>query len=427
MKSSVAVSLLMIAVTVGIGWIDSKRLISARDKRAALAARAVELGLASTNGTERIQRPDRETEARRFAADYLAFILKEKIRFQIDTPEDEDFIHRWDALQERTATLDAKQLGTLIEELRAADDLEEDVIRSLIGDIGFYMARLDPRATLRLFDEPPRPSDTLAEQLLGSSLGLLAKTDPSAAIDWLRENSVNHADLINDRSKMYILKELAEMDPILAFHWIDKLDLTNAAEGIWTVAAHAQTPEQQTAVLSALRLHLDSVQDKNDRDRMLETALVGLISNAAKQGFEPASRWIETANLKDEEIRSIHQSLESSIQPGDRSQWIDWIGQRFPEESSKSGIRGIFRSWTANDHRAAAEWIGSAPQGPLRDHSIHAFSAAVAPYEPETAAQWALTLAPGDAREGTLREIHRNWIKSDPAAAAAFAAEHGLK
>lgn len=51
---------------------------------------------------------------------------------------------------------------------------------------------------------------------------------------------------------------------------------------------------------------------------------------------------------------------------------------------------------------------------------------AVAEYEPQVAAQWALTLPAGEARQRTLLRIYQNWPKADAAAAAAFAKEQGL-
>jgi hypothetical protein len=48
-------------------------------------------------------------------------------------------------------------------------------------------------------------------------------------------------------------------------------------------------------------------------------------------------------------------------------------------------------------------------------------------HDPETAMQWIHTLPPGKDRDSTLRNIHANWPKDDPAGAAAFAKEHAIK
>jgi ferric-dicitrate binding protein FerR (iron transport regulator) len=58
---------------------------------------------------------------------------------------------------------------------------------------------------------------------------------------------------------------------------------------------------------------------------------------------------------------------------------------------------------------------------------VQAYATAVAEYEPKVAAQWAMTLPEGPAREATLQAVYQNWPASDPDGAAAFAREHGLQ
>ncbi len=61
---------------------------------------------------------------------------------------------------------------------------------------------------------------------------------------------------------------------------------------------------------------------------------------------------------------------------------------------------------------------------------IRSYAETVSSYEPATAAQWALTLPAGPARDATLRTIYQNWPRHDPAAreaAATFAQQHGIK
>jgi hypothetical protein len=84
-------------------------------------------------------------------------------------------------------------------------------------------------------------------------------------------------------------------------------------------------------------------------------------------------------------------------------------------------IRGLIRRWTTHDYQAAGKWLGITPEGPTKNTAIASYAETVASYEPETAAQWALTLPPGTDRERTLKTIHRNWPKDDPEGAAAFA------
>ena len=65
--------------------------------------------------------------------------------------------------------------------------------------------------------------------------------------------------------------------------------------------------------------------------------------------------------------------------------------------------------------------------GLIKNAAINTYIIAVAPYEPDPAGQWALTLPAGPSRDGNLRIVYRDWLKKDPVAAAAFAEKHGIK
>jgi hypothetical protein len=85
------------------------------------------------------------------------------------------------------------------------------------------------------------------------------------------------------------------------------------------------------------------------------------------------------------------------------------------------------RNWTRNDYQSAGQWLTTAPDGLVKNAAIRSYAETVSPYDPETAAQWALTLPPGNERERTLRRIHQNWPADDSAAKEAFARKHGIQ
>ena len=59
------------------------------------------------------------------------------------------------------------------------------------------------------------------------------------------------------------------------------------------------------------------------------------------------------------------------------------------------------------DHRAAGEWLTALQDGPAKPIAVAAFAKTVAPYDPDIAAQWAMTLPPGNQRDGLLKEAER--------------------
>ena len=111
-------------------------------------------------------------------------------------------------------------------------------------------------------------------------------------------------------------------------------------------------------------------------------------------------------------------------------QWIEWAGETLPADQAKAQIGPLMQDWIENVYQAAGTWLAKAPAGPTKEAGISAYAVAVSHYEPETAAQWALTLPPGKERDQTLRQIYQNWPTTDSAgkeAAEAFKVEHGIK
>jgi hypothetical protein len=89
-------------------------------------------------------------------------------------------------------------------------------------------------------------------------------------------------------------------------------------------------------------------------------------------------------------------------------------------------VGNLVSQWTQQDYLAAGQWLTEVPDGPAKTPAVCAYAETVAEYEPQVAAQWALTLPAGEARQRTLLRIYQNWPKADAAAAAAFAKEQGL-
>lgn len=112
-----------------------------------------------------------------------------------------------------------------------------------------------------------------------------------------------------------------------------------------------------------------------------------------------------------------------------RGQWIEWIGSALPVDQGASPIREIVSGWTQSDYQAVGKWLAATPAVPSRDTAIGSYAETVAQYQPEAAAQWALTLPLGPKRKETLATIYQKWPVNDPAAKAAaekFKIAHGI-
>jgi hypothetical protein len=106
------------------------------------------------------------------------------------------------------------------------------------------------------------------------------------------------------------------------------------------------------------------------------------------------------------------------------------MGTSLAADKAESKIKSLLSRWTADDYQAVGSWLAATPGGPTKNTAIRGYAETISRYEPETAAQWALTLPAGPERLATLRQIYRNWPRTDAAssaAAAAFAAQHGIE
>jgi hypothetical protein len=89
-------------------------------------------------------------------------------------------------------------------------------------------------------------------------------------------------------------------------------------------------------------------------------------------------------------------------------------------------IRVLIQRWTTEDYQAAGKWLATTPESPAKNTAVSSYAQTIANYEPQTAAQWALTLPPGENRDNTLKRIYSYWPKDDPGGAAAFAKKHSI-
>lgn len=150
-------------------------------------------------------------------------------------------------------------------------------------------------------------------------------------------------------------------------------------------------------------------------------------ASLAQQSFESASAFIASAEFSAADNQQLATGMaERAREVKEPGEWLPWIYENLPTESREQNVTNIVRNWTSNDFQSTADWIGSQPAGTLRDQSTRVFAETVAPHEPASAADWALTLPASEQRTELLNTIHAHWQRKDEDAAAAFALEHGL-
>ena len=436
MKISIAISVLILAAAAVLGWSDQQRLTAARAGHAKLVAEAALLGItrdpAAGGDPARITkrgRADREAEARAAAVEFIAFAREMEAIEKKGGPPDEATQKRSMDFMERMMSLDAAQLKILIAELRGAKDLKDETRQGLIGFSIMTLANDHPQAALTLFTESADlfKENGMGNHVISSALTRWAKDDPLAAVEWLRANGGKFGDEVVQLAKHGVITGTAERDPRLAFQLIKDLGFEDRTDNtIENIVGTARTPEDRTAVLAAFRGHLLSFTKETDRERANNSAMGTLARGMIKEGFEAGAAWIERAKLDPTECEFFARGLHATEKTKDTGRWVEWVGETLPPDKSDGPIKTLIRQWTQNDFQAAGKWLAATPDGSTKNVSIRAYAETVSQYEPETAAQWAMTLPPGKDREETLRNIHGKWPKEDAAAREAFAKEHGI-
>jgi hypothetical protein len=435
-KISIAASILILLLAALFGFHGHHQLFTVRENHDKLVASANQLGISIDPShpstpvriTKR-EREDKEADAKAASVEFIAYAREMEANREKGVSTDVAQQKRQMEIMDRMLTLNSAQMKILIAELRAAKDLKDETREELIYLSLFMLSNDSPQAVLALLTEPSDlfKGTGMSSHVISSSLAQWAKDDPLAALEWVRNNSAKFPDLITERAKQGLISGTAIQDPKLAFKMIGDLGLENSSFVVTGIVRAATTPEQRTATLAALREHLANLKDEKARKDLSRSAVYEFAQNIGNEGFEAGSQWITAAGFTPAELESFAGGLYSSIKNGENGRWIEWIGENLPPRKAADKIESMVRGWTQTDFQAAGNWINSVPDGPTKNTAIRSYALTVSGYEPETAAQWALTLPPGKDRDSTLNRIYQNWPKDDPAAKEAFKQQHGIK
>ncbi|MEO8613647.1 MAG: hypothetical protein ABI600_00780 [Luteolibacter sp.] len=288
--------------------------------------------------------------------------------------------------------------------------------------VGFQSVPAGPR--LSKHHREGKGSGTL---VIDESLGKLATEDPRAAFRWIEENAGAHPELANDGTKCSVLARVAQSDPSLAFRLLVDLGIQDMPGAFEAIVGAGRTSQERAAILTASRDHLATIHSPSERTALREEALGGLARSVSDESFETVVSWISSEKLSPEEQDFFAAGISYDTAKAETGKWIDWMAQALPADKLGDRVGDLVGQWTEQDYLAAGQWLAAAPEGPVRNFAVKSYALTVAEYEPQVAAQWALTLPAGDELDATLKGIYEYWPKNDPAGAAAFAAGHGIK
>jgi hypothetical protein len=431
MKFSLAASLLILVIGGATGLMQRGQGTQLRKEHAGLVAKARELGISTDvqTGDERLTKRQRDESVKRagLLGGELAAFAKEMEQHEKNGGEhDEAFEKRAREMMTRLMELDAAGLKQVIAGLRDDAGLSDEMRRNLIGFSIMMLGESHPASAMAIYSES---SDLLAGGPMGEHVAIAtleswAKTDPMAAIAWMRKNA--GTDLADETAKTAIISGLAANDPHEAFRMLAEIKPEDESSAIQILMESGKTPEQRTALLDALRGHLLTLPDGMDREELLAESLESLARNLTGERYDAVKSWLDASKLTPEQTSQFAAGLSYFNTKDDTGRWIDWMAENLPKDDIAENVDNLIGQWTQQDYLAAGRWLTAAPEGPAKDAAISTYAQTVAEYEPQTAVQWAMTLPAGQERQDTLEAIYQNWPKRDAAAAAAFAKEHGI-
>lgn len=430
MKRSIFISLLIMAVAAGLGWKIDRQLAAARTDEKRLAAEVKRLGVsggdAQPNRSAKRGRPDRDAEAKQLAIDYNTEAKKWESVAIMDKATEARYVE----MHRRIEALDSVRLKAFVTDVLINKDVHEIMRAERAVKLLPLLAKKDPRGALGLFKEHHAAIGISpgAWNVIPECLGAWAKNDPFAAMEWITENAVEFPRAM-EQSSGNIFRSAAQKDPELAFSLVEhlRLDSRKARDALIMIVAAAKSDEELNNTLAAFRRFRNANEVNKEFSQAANETFGYLCWGFKDKSFEETTRWFDNANLSSWERDSFCSRMLTSYEGDEHAQWIEWLGANFSQDSDSSHIMDMMGSWTYKDYEAAGKWLASAPEGPARNTAIRGYAQTVFKHDPETAMQWIMTLPPGKNRDFTLKTIHMNWPKDDPAGKEAFALEHGIK
>lgn len=415
MRISIAVSLLILAVAALIGWRDHRELAELRAENHRLAGEAAALGIAPddpVHGKHRTkrERADKLEEARATALEIIG--VAEELERLIESGDTAGIATQDRILKalETLGTLDAEQLLVLIESFRDADGLTDNMRRTLISFAVGALADRNPQAALGLLAGGGNPLDDAAGRsaLVSASLSKWTETDPGAALEWVRAG--NRDFITTEAMEAALVRGAARSDLRLALEWIGEFKVADKLGMLTQIAGDLDTLSERSDLLRLMKAQPGVFGQKE-----IDGALVKMGAAIGKGGYEEGARWIRENGFSETEITNlIAGGMVSHSKGGDVGLWVEWMGENLPAAPRERYVGSNVAEWTKKDHRAAGEWLAALPEGPAKPPAVAAFAKTVAPYDPEIAAQWAMTLPPGNQRDGIIKEVAR--IREEKAA-----------
>lgn len=254
------------------------------------------------------------------------------------------------------------------------------------------------------------------EQAYSSVFYRWALIDPEGAF------KTAHADLDPGRARrtayQYTLTGVAKRDPEAAvrlFGTIEEADQSILASSLANALAEAS---RVTALTWAGSLPDGEVK---------ESVFASVLSHWTEEDPKAAAAFGLQLGNPSLRQRSLSSTL-SKWAESDARQAMTWAVEKLAPEDQSAVIPGqLLRSWVRHDLAGASAWVGTLPEGTLRDQSVPALVATWSDRDLVAAGEWLKQLPPGRARDLAAERYAGRVFNTDPEAALAWASSIGAE
>lgn len=462
MKFSVISSLIIVGITVVIATLQGQRLGDLSDENKSLEEKAYELGVPidgsqvakstasngeavagkgeqGNNAGTVVVSPEMESDAQAFTDELIAFAVKMREWQKNGGEPPASAKKEMFAFMGRFLELDPNLLPIVIAQIRSTTDLDEEEKRGIVGFSFMMLSQNAPEAALNLYinSKDMVEDERMAQHMVGLALASWAGKEPAAAMAWLDQHRDTLPAQAADGARMLAIGHTFKTEPRLAMRMSLKLEREQLLEMAGGLHKIIVKPDEQLSMLRSIQGQLgdlpsvinDEVIENASNEQVLRGGiLMGIGQAIAGDSFERANEFLDSANLSPIETNIVALGVsEAANDLKDHASWLTWIDSNAAPEQREKATTEIVEQWTNDDFRSTAAWIGTQPQGHLRDRATYTFAQTVAPHEPDQAANWALALPASEERTVLLQNIHTHWQGKDPAAAQVFAVAQGLQ
>ncbi len=312
---------------------------------------------------------------------------------------------------------------------------EREIMRN--SAINAY-AKRDAKAAMELI---AGMDSTTRNRALPSVVRELIEEDPSAAVDWIRNEPDGFAKYraINETTWVFaneapelaieLAKEIPEMkDNALrsAFSTLASRDLDIALEMSQEWADDSQYSRIMREIASGYgrenpeeALKWANTLDDNVRS----SAISSVVSRLANNDPTLALEHLDGLGLAQDDpiYNNAMQNIASNWASQDPVSAAEWLDTLPDSQVRNSAVGDIADRWARIDPVSASEWIGTLDEGPGRDSAASRLVNRIQREDPEMAAAWASSIGDENMRNNALTQVFHQWRRMDPEGARAAA------